>query len=224
MHHDKEVVVSRSSRVFAQIVESSVQTTDILCPNCGKNLDELFEHLPDTEITYKSYWFAKVLEIVSSKKIRFFLLTGLLIFIVFSNRVHLINLYDTTPPQNVIITIERTMCFGFCPDYRLSIYGNGKVVYEGRYYVRVEGTRTTYIPKRKVRELVSEFERIGFYNFDDNYAIGVTDMPSVLITLNLEGRSKTIDIYGGGAPDEVMNLILQIEETVKVSHWVGEIQ
>ncbi len=25
-------------------------TTDVLCPNCGKNLDELFEQLPDSEI------------------------------------------------------------------------------------------------------------------------------------------------------------------------------
>ena len=200
--------------------------TDVLCPSCGKNLDELFEQLPDSELTYRPPWSPKILESFNTIKTKYSPLIGLLVFIIFivSIRVHLVNFYDTTPPQDVIITVERTMCFGFCPDYRLSIYGNGKVVYEGRYYVRVEGTRTTYIPKRKVRELVSEFEKIGFYNFDNNYAVGVTDMPSVLITLNLEGRSKTIDIYGGGAPDEVTNLILQIEETVKVSRWVGEIQ
>lgn len=204
----------------------SCATTDILCPNCGKNLDELFEQLPDSELTYRPQWFTKALKIVNPIKAKYFPLIGLLIFIIFivSIRVHLINFYDTTPPQDVIITVERTICFGFCPDYRLSIYGNGKVVYEGHYHVQVEGTRTTYIPKRKVRELVAEFERIGFYEFDDNYAIGVTDMPSALITINLEGKSKTIDIYGGGAPEEIMNLIRQIEETVKVSRWVGEIQ
>jgi hypothetical protein len=202
----------------------SCATTAILCPNCGKNLDELFEQLSDSELTYKPYWLTKALETVNTIKAQYLPLTGLLIFILstVSILVYLFSFYDTTPPQDVIITIERTMCFGFCPDYRLSIYGNGKVVYEGHYYVRVEGTRTTYIPKRKVRELVAEFERIGFYEFDDHYLIGATDLPSVLVSINLEGKSKTIDIYGGGAPDEIMNLIEQIEESVNVARWVGK--
>jgi hypothetical protein len=159
-------------------------------------------------------------------RVRCLPLLGLLIFIIFivSIRVHLINFFDTTPPQDVIITLERTMCFGFCPVYRLSIYGNGKVVYEGRYYVRVEGARTTYIPKRKVRELVAEFERIGFYDFDDQYTIPATDFPSVLVSIDLEGRSKTIDMYGAEAiaPEEIANLIKQIEEAVNVARWVGK--
>ncbi|SRR5258707_2611540 len=203
---------------------ASCATTDILCPNCGKNLDELFEQLPDSELTYTPYWLTKALEAGSTRKALYLPLMGLSVFLVsaITILVYLFNYYDATPPQDVIITVERTMCFGTCPDYRLSIYGNGKVVYEGHYYVRVEGTRTTYIPKRKVRELVAEFEKIGFYKFDDHYAIGVTDMPSVLITINLEGKSKTIDIYGGRAPEEIMKLISQIEEAVKVSRWVGE--
>ena len=199
-------------------------TTAITCPKCGKNLDELFEELPDSELTYKTYWLTKASEIIRALKALYLPLVGLVIFIISipSIIVYIINFYDPTPSQDVVITVERTMCFGFCPDYLLSIYGNGKVVYEGHYYVQVEGRRTTYISKRKVRELVDEFERIGFYKFDDHYAIGFTDMPSVLITINLEGKSKTIDIYGGGAPEEIMKLISQIEETVDVSRWVGE--
>ena len=35
--------------------------TDILCPNCGKNLDDLFEQLPDSEVTYNAHLIAKTL-------------------------------------------------------------------------------------------------------------------------------------------------------------------
>jgi hypothetical protein len=197
--------------------------TAINCPKCGKNLDELFENLPDSESTYKIYLLNKTSEIANALKAWHLPLIGLVIFIICLPTiiVYLINFSDPTPTQDVVITVERTMCFGFCPDYLLSIYGNGKVVYDGRYYVQVEGRRITYIPKRQVRELVAEFEKIGFYEFDDHYAIGATDLPSVLITINLEGKSKTIDIYGGGAPEEVINLITKIEETVNVSRWVG---
>jgi hypothetical protein len=201
-------------------------TTAITCPKCKKNLDELFEQLPDSELTYKTYWLTKASEIARDLKALCLPLIGLVILIISipSIIVYIINFYDPTPPQDVIITVERTACFGFCPDYRLSIYGNGKVVYEGRYYVQVEGRRITYIPKRKVRELVAEFERIGFYNFDDRYIMSATDLPSTLISIDLEGRSKTIDMYGTEmiAPEEISNLIKQIEEAVNVSRWVGK--
>jgi uncharacterized protein DUF6438 len=204
----------------------SCATSAILCPKCGKNLDELFEQLPDLESTQKLHWLANLLGTVNTIRAKYLPLLGLLIFIIFiiSIRVHLINFVDTTPAQDVVITVERTMCFGFCPAYRLSIYGNGKAVYEGRYYVRVEGARTTYIPKRKVRELVAEFQRIGFYDFDDQYIIAATDFPSVLVSIDLEGRSKTIDMYGAEAiaPEEIANLIKQIEEAVNVARWVGK--
>jgi len=198
----------------------------ILCPKCGKNLDELFEQLPNLESAKKTYWLTNALEPFIAIRAKYLPLISLLFFITFivSIRVHFSNFFDTTPPQDVVITVERTMCYGFCPAYRLSIYGNGKVVYEGRYYVQVEGTRTANIPKSKIRELVAEFERIGFYEFDDHYIIGGSDLPSVLVSIDLEGRSKVIDIYGAEmiAPEEIANLIKQIEEAVNVARWVGK--
>jgi len=156
----------------------------------------------------------KTAKIMKAKHVSFI---SLLIFIMSAVLIIAFFFYPRT-----IITVERTMCFGTCPAYRLNIYGDGKVVYEGRHYVQVEGTQITYIPKSKVRELVGEFERIGFYEFEDHYAIAQTDMPSVLVSINFEGKSKTIDVYGGGAPEELMKLINQIEEAANVARWVGE--
>lgn len=31
-----------------------------------------------------------------------------------------------------MITLERTRCFGFCPDYVVTVCGNGTVLYKGR--------------------------------------------------------------------------------------------
>jgi hypothetical protein len=136
--------------------------------------------------------------------------------------IYLFYLRAAASPEGILITIERTPCFGTCPDYRLEIDGSGKVVYEGRGFVEVKGTRTAYISERKVRELAAEFERIGFYQLEDHYAIPATDLPSVIVSINFEGKSKTVNIYGGGAPKELMDLVEQIEETVNVSHWVGK--
>ena len=47
--------------------------------------------------------------------------------------------------KDVIITLERTECFGTCPVYRLTVHGDGRVVYEGIRFVEVEGTVKTSI-------------------------------------------------------------------------------
>ncbi|HXQ35068.1 MAG TPA: zinc ribbon domain-containing protein [Anaerolineales bacterium] len=36
--------------------------TDVLCPKCGKNLDELFEQLSDSDLPTKPTWIAKIMK------------------------------------------------------------------------------------------------------------------------------------------------------------------
>ena len=66
---------------------------------------------------------------------------------------------QTPQPDNikdVVITLERTICFGTCPDYMLTILGDGTVIYEGRMFVRIEGTLTTTISEDKIKQLLSK--------------------------------------------------------------------
>ena len=48
----------------------------------------------------------------------------------------------TNPTENVfsdlVITLERTACHGTCPIYKLTIEGNGTVIYEGQDFVQVK--------------------------------------------------------------------------------------
>ena len=44
-----------------------------------------------------------------------------------------------TPPNDTKIMLERWGCFGTCPVYKLSISGDGSVVYQGKAYVSSRG-------------------------------------------------------------------------------------
>jgi hypothetical protein len=44
------------------------------------------------------------------------------------------------------ITLERVGCLGSCPDYKVTILGDGSVQYDGRAYVRTEGVQKKTIP------------------------------------------------------------------------------
>ena len=50
------------------------------------------------------------------------------------------------PHNEIQISLERTICFGRCPNYRVTIEGDGSVTYEGWRFVKVEGTHWKKIP------------------------------------------------------------------------------
>ncbi len=124
--------------------------------------------------------------------------------------------------SSLVITLERTVCFGACPVYELTIYGNGTVVYEGRQFVRVVGTRTTIISEEKVRQLVSEFDRIDYFALSDSYEdYMVTDLPFAITSITIDERTKTVRHYHGdlSAPEELTELENRIDEIVDSKRW-----
>ena len=125
--------------------------------------------------------------------------------------------------SDVVITLERTVCFGVCPEYQLTVYGSGTVVYEGKRFVRIEGKRTIAISEDKVRQLLSEFKRIDYFSLDDSYEEHMaTDMPSVFTSLTVDGKTKTVRHYHGdfSAPKELTELEDRIDEIIDSNQWI----
>ncbi len=121
--------------------------------------------------------------------------------------------------ENVLITMDRSVCFGTCPDYSLEIYGNGTVKYEGHNFVAVTGRKTATIAQEDVRELVKHFYNINYFSLEDEYTAGVSDLPTTTTSIRIDGRFKQIvDYYG--APEELRQLEDKIDEIANSEVWV----
>lgn len=130
-----------------------------------------------------------------------------------------------TPPvnDNVEITLTRSVCFGSCPDYTVTINGDGDVRYEGRRFVNVVGARTATIPREDVARLLQRFDAVGFDRLSDSYRGQMTDLPTYTVTLVRNGRRKTLVDYGGvsaGMPREVRDLQQEIDRVAQTAQWV----
>lgn len=124
---------------------------------------------------------------------------------------------------DVVITLERTPCFGVCPVYTLTIYGDGRIVYEGMRNVRIEGTITTTISEDKIKQLIREFRKINYFSLKDSYEVrNVTDMPSAYTSLTVDGKTKTVRHYHGdlSAPKKLTELENKIDEIVNSARWI----
>lgn len=127
------------------------------------------------------------------------------------------------PMSNVEITLQRGVCFGFCPDYTVTITGDGQVRYEGRRFVNAVGERTATIPREDVARLLALFDEIGFDRLRDAYRAQVTDLPTYAVTLTRNGRTKTVVDYGGrsaGMPESVRQLQDEIDRVAGTAQWV----
>jgi hypothetical protein len=123
----------------------------------------------------------------------------------------------------VMITLSRTVCFGFCPAYTVTISGDGQVTYRGERFVNVTGEQRATVPQADVERLLRRFDEVGFDQLRDAYRAPVTDLPTYTITLERNGRRKSVADYGGlsaGMPQGVRDLQTEIDRVANTGRWV----
>ena len=103
-----------------------------------------------------------------------------------------------TPAGGTMITLERTACFGTCPIYTVSIDENGRILYNGLDFVTATGEQTAEIDPQQVQELVDFMVNGGYFDLEDAYTNRlITDMPSAITSLTVNGKAKRIEHYFG---------------------------
>lgn len=125
---------------------------------------------------------------------------------------------------NVYITMERQACKGQCPVYSLMIYGTGSAVFQGVENVERIGGAQTSVSNEKIEQLVSEFLKIDFFSLEDSYEEHViTDAPTVITSITIDGQTKTVKHYHGdtNAPEELTELENTIDEILNIDQLIG---
>jgi membrane dipeptidase len=122
--------------------------------------------------------------------------------------------------EAVEITLQRTTCFGTCPDYTVTLRGDGTVIYAGRQFVKTPGEHTWKIDPAAVRALAREMEAAGFFEMQDEYTARITDNPTTYTTLKIGSRSKKIQDYVAGPP-KLKDIEKKIDEVSGVRKYVS---
>lgn len=121
--------------------------------------------------------------------------------------------------EQIVITIQRTACFGTCPDYEVILRGDGTVTYTGRQHVRVSGSHAWKIDPAAVRALAREMEKAGYFELKDEYTAMVTDHPTTYTSLTMGPRTKKIKNYVAG-PQTLKDLEQRIDAVSGAKKYV----
>jgi hypothetical protein len=132
------------------------------------------------------------------------------------------------------IALERTPGGGpESPVYTVTLYEDGRVLFEGRSGVHRKGTFTKEIPRAKAAAIFSEIEGVDLWNRDPRYdyeraQVGnddriirqaPKDSSWDILTARSRGRFKRIDGLFF-APHELIDLVRHVQETVGLSEWI----
>lgn len=153
---------------------------------------------------------------------------------------------DTTVPfpegdlSRASITLDRSACFGSCPDYRVTVRGDGTVGFDTHddhfegtaaqvhlefngNNVLLPGHHTAQVDPAKVARLFERFRAAHFWGLKKEYVYGATDNPTQMLTVRIGTASKTVTDYIGteaGMPQEVRDLEDAVDAVADTARWV----
>ena len=138
-------------------------------------------------------------------------------------------------PDDLLITLQRTACYGICPIYKLTVKADGSVLFEGEKFVKTTGKVDAKISEEKVKQLIKAFDSADYFSLNGKYdsqnCYQVTDNPSASTSIQINGKTKSISHYRGcveGTDDfkkelsKLTELENKIDEIVETKRWIGE--
>lgn len=136
---------------------------------------------------------------------------------------------DSSVPQppagaRLVASLERTACYGTCPIYKISVFSDGSIKYDGKRFVKKVGSDAGKTSAATLGELGRAFARADFFKLQDKYErYDITDHPSAIVFYDDGKQHKTISHYHGdsSAPESLRKLEDEIDKLLDSDRFIG---
>lgn len=119
------------------------------------------------------------------------------------------------------ISLEKTACFGTCPQYIFTINGIGEMEFKGKKFTTMDGIWTSQLEEKEIKIFFTEICKAKLAEFADEYPSNYSDLPSTIITYNNGKNTKTIRVEGPH-PDQLDALIKKLEQKMDGANWTNQ--
>lgn len=109
------------------------------------------------------------------------------------------------------VTLERGACFGKCPVFVSTVYGDGRVEFDGRANVNRMGIYETKLDDDQRCELVKAVDESEVLTADFDKALELPDAPRTRLTVRRGSTSRTLEWYVG-TPARLKPLVAMFEQ------------
>jgi hypothetical protein len=120
---------------------------------------------------------------------------------------------ETVLKGDMILHFRKTPCFGNCPVYYTYINSDGTGFYEGIRNVNEVGQFSFQLDENQLSIVKEKMEKLNYLSLEDFYDSPITDVPSTIITFNLNRKKKQI-LSRYESPEKLMTFIKEMEEII----------
>ena len=96
------------------------------------------------------------------------------------------------------VMLRRGACFGRCPVYSVTLFGDGRVTAVGERNVAQQGTQSWTIEPELARRVLSEFVRVEVFARKAELLGNISDLPTATLEVNIGKQRTVIDHRGAG--------------------------
>ena len=134
-------------------------------------------------------------------------------------------------PPNTVITLQRGGCEKRCAVYKIIVFADGTLIYDGQYYVRRNGLVLDKVDVAAVRKLIEDFQAINYFNLEDQYGYRgeegcssvLSDAPVAMTSIVMGGKSKAIMHHHrcvGPISGQLTQLEDKIDKLANTVRWI----
>jgi ankyrin repeat protein len=126
------------------------------------------------------------------------------------------------PDSKVAITLERTGCLGSCPSYSVTV-STESIAFDGHSFVVAAGKHTDSVNADDVRNLAKRFVAADFYSMAASYRASVTDNPTYVLAIAIDGHEQKVEDYVGqweGMPAVITELEDAVDAFAQTQRWI----
>jgi Domain of unknown function (DUF6438) len=123
--------------------------------------------------------------------------------------------------NTLLVSLQRTPCFGQCPVFKIELFGDGKVVYVGQAFSKRVGTFKAIASPEFIKAILQKAADIKYLSFDTKYPKGesmITDIPSTISFFKSGSESKTV-LNNYDAPVELVEFERWLEVQFEGLKW-----
>jgi len=126
----------------------------------------------------------------------------------------------STAPLYLVMRIKHSAARTDKPDYRISLYQDGSVAFEGVRNVARVGTFYYKIPDNTMQDFNRMMQEVDFYGIVDDNPV-ILDVPMISTTFVRAGSDpKTLIDYNNGYPQTLIALREKVESMLSVVRYI----
>ena len=125
---------------------------------------------------------------------------------------------------DLLVSLNRTPCYGSCPAYKVEIFKDGLVKYTGTGYVKRLGLFSATADANFIAEIQKQAEAINYMKLNNKYPtdnVEISDLPQTISYIRLGKEGKMIH-NNLDAPKELVAFERWLEKHIERLQWTAD--